>query len=463
MAEHMNTDSRLEAFLDRPYKSLWTLAIPIMVGMSIQNLYSVVDIFFIGRLGGDAIAAVAFNMPLFFLMMGLSFGLGAGVTSAIARYIGANDKVRADNTAEHAVMMALVISVTLMSLGLVYGPDLLRILGAPTHILPQSWSYLKVMCLGAPFMIFAMFFRSILAGEGDMKLPMLVAGLGTVMNIILDPIFIFGLGPIPRMEVQGAAIATALSMMLVFIVYVYLLFIKEHAYVRFRMKDFSPSLVILKEIIRVGLPASMSMFIMSIGQLVFNKILVNYSSDVVAAYQVGNRIEMFMFLPIFGIATALTTMVGMFYGASEFQKLKEIIRYGVSRSFLLTSMLSAVLYLMTPSLVSIFSDEQFILNIATVFLRYMCFIFPLVSIGICTGRIMQGFGKGLPMLVITTVRVLIVAAPLAIFFSTVLDKPVHWNWFAIMISTSVSCTISVVWLWHLFNRQVKPNLVMEAI
>lgn len=463
MAEHLNNDSRLKAFLDHPYKSLWSLAVPIMVGMSIQNLYSVVDIFFIGKLGGDAIAAVAFNMPLFFLVMGLSFGLGAGVTSAIARYIGAHNKVSADNTAEHAVMMALIISLSLATLGLVFGMDLLRLLGAPAHILPQSWSYLKVMCLGAPFLVFAIFFRSILTGEGDTKLPLQVAGFGTVLNIILDPIFIFGFGPVPRMEVQGAAIATALSMLLVVIVYVYLLFIKEHAYVRFRMKDFSPSLEILREIIRVGLPASMSMFIMAVGQLVFNKILVNYSSDVVAAYQVGSRIEMFMFLPIFGIATALTTMVGMFYGAGEFQQLKVIVRYGVSRSFFLTSFISAVLFMVAPSLVSIFSNEQFIQHISTEFLRYMCFIFPLVSIGICIGRIMQGFGMGFPMLVITLVRVLIVAAPLAIFFSIILDKPVHWNWIAQMISTGVSCTISVIWMRSIFKKQVKPKLALEAI
>ena len=278
-----NNGSRLESFLENPSKGLWTLAIPIMAGMGIHTLYTIVDMIFIGRLGGDAIAAVAFNMPLFFLVLGLSFGVGSGVTASIARFIGARDKVSADNTAEHAVALGLIISIILTTLGLIYGPDLLQRLGATEAVLPLSWDYLKISLFGLPFMIFSTFFRSILSGEGDMKLPMMVAGLGTILNIILDPIFIFTLG----FGVGGAAMASAISQAIVFCIFVYMLFVKEHAYVRFRMRDFSPSMFIIRDIIRVGFPASMSMIIMAFGQLVFNRILVHFSTDAVAAYQVG--------------------------------------------------------------------------------------------------------------------------------------------------------------------------------
>ena len=144
--------------------------------------------------------------------------------------------------------------------------------------------YLSVIVLGLPFMVFSGFFRSILAGEGDMKFPMMVAGLGTILNIILDPIFIFTLEDYGNfgfgMGVKGAAMATVVSQLVVFIIFIYMLFVKEHAYITFNLKDFLPSKSILWDIVKVGVPASLSMIIMALGQGVFNKILILYSSPV---------------------------------------------------------------------------------------------------------------------------------------------------------------------------------------
>jgi putative MATE family efflux protein len=419
--------------------------------MGIHTLYTIVDMIFIGRLGGDAIAAVAFNMPLFFLVLGLSFGVGSGVTASIARFIGAKDKVSADNTAEHAVALGLIISIILTTLGLIYGEDLLRRLGATKSVLPVSWSYLKISLIGLPFMVFSTFFRSILSGEGDMKLPMAVAGLGTIINIILDPIFIFTL----EFGVGGAAMASAISQLIVFLIFVYMLFIKEHAYIKFRMRDFSPSMFIVKDIIRVGFPASMSMIIMAFGQLVFNRILVRFSTDAVAAYQVGGRMDMVIFLPIMAIASALTTIVGMFYGAKEFEKIKFIAKYGIICAIMVTSILSILLYIFAPFVVKSFTQEVDIQSIAVTYIRTICLIYPLIAFGMSVGRILQGLGKGLPMLVITSIRILGVSAPLALFFTMVLNKPIEWVWYAMIISTIVSILISLIWLKTTFKNLIK--------
>jgi putative MATE family efflux protein len=446
-----NKTSRLDGFIDNPSKALWTLAFPIMAGMGIHTLYTIVDMIFIGRLGGDAIAAVAFNMPLFFLVLGLSFGVGSGVTASIARFIGAKDKVNADNTAEHAVALGLIISTILTTLGLIYGEDLLQRLGATESVLPLSWDYLKVSLIGLPFMVFSTFFRSILSGEGDMKLPMAVAGLGTILNIILDPIFIFTLG----YGVGGAAMASAISQLIVFLIFVYMLFVKEHAYIRFRMRDFSPSIFIIKDIIRVGLPASMSMIIMAFGQLVFNRILVRFSTDAVAAYQVGGRMDMVIFLPIMAIASALTTLVGMFFGAKEIEKIKFIAKYGIIRSMMVTGVLSIILYIFSPLIVKIFTLDVGIQSIAVTYLRFICLIYPLIAIGMTVGRILQGLGKGLPILVITSIRILALSAPLALYFTMVLNKSIEWVWYAMIISTIVSVAISLIWLKSAFKDLVR--------
>ena len=456
MNNQSSSESRLESFLENPSKALWTLAIPIMFGMGIHTLYNLVDMIFIGRLGGDAITGVAFNMPVFFLMLGLTMGLGSGVTASVARFIGQKNKPNADNSAEHAIALAAVISIVFTTLGLVFGKDILIILGAEDKILDLAWEYLSVIVTGLPFMVFSGFFRSILAGEGDMKFPMLVAGLGTILNIILDPIFIFdlnnyggfGLG----MGVKGAALATVISQLIVFIIFIYMLFVKEHAYITFNLKDFSPSKTILWDIIKVGLPASLSMIIMAIGQGVFNKILIHYSSQTVAAYQVAGRLDMLIFLPIFAIAGSMTTLVGMFYGAKEIVALNRIIKYGIISSFLITLVSSTFVYFFAHTFSSWFTKDQEIIDVSVGFLRLLCLIYPLVAIAITSGRVMQGLGKGIPVLIITIVRVLGVSAPLALYFSFVLHKPVEWNWYAMMIAAGIAFLIALSWVRLELNK-----------
>lgn len=446
-----NTDQRntpLQSFIENPSKSMWNLAIPIMVGMGIQTLYTIIDMIFIGQLGGNAIAAVAFNMPIFFFVMGLSFGLGNGVTASIARFIGANDKVNADNSAEHAVVMALLISAILTSLGLIYGEQILIFMGCTQDVLPQAWSYLKVSCYGISFGVFSGFFRSILAGEGEMKLPMIIAGLGTVLNTILDPIFIFYLD----YGVTGAAWATTISQIIVWCIFVYMLFIKHHTYIKFKLKDFSLSTYIIVDIIKVGIPVSMSMVIMAIGQLVFNRLLVNYSTNAVAAYQIGGRIDMLVFLPIFGIASALTTIVGMFYGANEINKIRIISWYGIKSSLIITSICSAILYIFAPIVISIFTADSIIQKISIDYLRIISLLFPFISIGLTIGRILQGLGQGMPSLIITTIRVIGVAGPLAYYFTFIQNRPVEWIWYSMFISGIFATIISIAWVTNTFRK-----------
>lgn len=443
-------ESRLKSFSEKPKKALWTLAIPILAGMAIQTIYTIVDMIYIGRLSGEAIAAVAFNMPLLFFVLGLSMGLGSGVTASIARFIGANDKINADNSAEHALMMAAFISVIMVVVGLLFGKQMLLILGATPEIINLSWSYLRVISFGLFFMVFSGFFRSILSGEGDMKTPMAISAIGTVLNIILDPIFIFALG----YGVAGAAIATVISQAIVFTIFIYMFMVKEHTYVTFKMRDFSFSKFIIFDIIKVGVPASMAMIIMSIGQAVFNKILVSYSAFSVAAFQVGSRIDVVIFLPIMAIATALTTLVGMFYGAKDFENVKLIIKYGMLRSILITTIGSTIIFILAPYIVKGFTNEIEIQRIAISYLRLIVFIYPLVSFAMTSGRVMQGLGMGLPMLVTSTIRVLGVSVPLALIFNYVFHKPIEWMWYAMMASTIIAAITAAIWFKYALRKRM---------
>jgi Na+-driven multidrug efflux pump len=231
-----------------------------------------------------------------------------------------------------------------------------------------------------------------------------------------------------------------------------MLFFKKHSYITFNLKDFSLSGKILSDIVKVGFPASVSMVVMAVGQLFINKILVHFSTNTVAAYQIGGRLDMIVFMPILSIAVGMTTLVGMFYGAKDPEKVRWIIQYGIKRSFMLTSLLSVMIYIFAPWIVSVFSKDLFITETAVRYIRLMSFIYPLVSIGLTSGRILQGFGMGFPMLVITMVRILIVAVPLAWVFVFIYHKPVEWVWYSMLLSAVISTTISICWLKYAFGR-----------
>ena len=444
-------ESRLQDFLDKPERALWSIALPVMAGMAIQTMYSIVDMLFIGQLGGDSITAVAFNMPLYFFVMGITFGVGTGVTSSISRAIGAKDKNKANNAAEHGLLLALFLGLSLTAFGLLIGKKVLSGLGTPDEMLDESWSYLKVTCYGMTFIVFAIVFRSILAGEGDMKFPVMVAVIGTILNLILDPIFIFnldkyggfGLG----MGVEGAALASVVSQTIVFTIFVYMLFWKDHAYISFDLRNFNFSTNLMKEILWVGIPSSISMIIMSFGQGVFNYILIDgYGPDAVAAYTISGRLDMLLFLPIMGIATGLVTTVGMFTGAKRIDKVKAIIIYGISRAFVIVAIASAIVFAAAPYIMGLFTDDKAIEEIGIGALRTLCFAYPFVGIAMPCGRIMQGLGRGFPVLVITALRVLLISAPLGYYFANN-DYDIVWIWYSIAISIGVSAIVGPIWVW----------------
>lgn len=423
---------------------MWTLTVPVMIGMIVQTVYSIADMIFVGRISPEAIAALAFNVPLVFFSIGITFGLGSGVTALIARFIGAEDKAQAENTAEHGILMGVVIGILFTILGVAFGDQILAAIGCPPELLADATGYFKVTAYGFIFTISAVFLRSIFTGEGDTRSPMFFQAIGTVINIILDPLFIFTFD----MGVKGAALATVLSQTFVALGLVYLMIIRKRSYLQFHFRQFRFSPDITKEVLRIGVPASLSMIIMSSGSALFNFILVHFSPTAVAGYQVGGRLDQLYFLPIMSIAGGLVTLVGMFYGAKRMDLITDIIKYGMSRAVLIGIVSGIIFYIIAPWVFPIFSPDKEIQRIATHYIRVMAFFYPLISIGMTSGRSMQGLGSGLPQLIITSIRVAIVSGPLAYVFVFLMDKPIEWVWYSFGISIVCAATTSLTWLRH---------------
>tara|TARA_A100001015_G_scaffold51012_1_gene56153 strand:+ start:3882 stop:5234 length:1353 start_codon:yes stop_codon:yes gene_type:complete len=445
-----NKNSKLDDFINNPNKSLWDLAIPMMFGMMVQTIYSLVDMIFVGMVGSNSLTALAFNLPILFFGMGLVFGLGSGVTAVIAQYIGSNDLEKANNSAQQSIYMGLIIGFILTFVGLVFGKEILKFLGTPLNILPLAWNYFRIIVSAYVFIVMSIFFRSIFSGEGDMKTPMIVGGFGTILNIILDPIFIFYF----NMGVEGAALATVVSQIFVSLIFTYLLLIKKYSFIKISLSLYKFSFKILLKIIKIGLPASFSMIIMSVGGASFNRILVEFSSDAVAAFQIGIRLDHVFLIPAISISTSVVTLVGMFYGAKKFNLVKQITFYAIRSTVLIGIIIGFLFFVFSDNIVSVFSDNINIQKISSQYLRYFVFGYPFVAISMISGRAMQGLGKGIPMLILTLLRVLVISLAFSFFFVFFLNKSIEWVWISQVISVIFSSFIAWLWLKYVFKKKI---------
>ena len=443
----MQKESRLNAFIENPYKSMWTMAMPIIAGMMVQTLFNVVDIMFIGWLGADEVTAVAFVSPLFFIIIGLGVGIGTGATATIAQYIGQKDKLNAERTASQTILIGFLSTIVLTVLGVIYGKGLLSILGAEGEILSIAYSYLRILTFGLGLVIFSLFFRAILAGEGETKIPMIIGLIGTVLNLILDPILIFTF----EYGVRGAAYATVISQIVMVVSYLFIIFVKKSTFISFNIRKFAFNNHIVAKIFQIGIPSSLSMLIISFGQVVMNKILINYSTEAVAAYQIVSRLDMLLFMPILGIAISLTTIVGMFYGAKEFDKLLSVVYYGINRAVIITTVSVIIFFLLAKNILPIFSSNSLVIDIGVTYLKIIILAYPAVGISVICSRVCQALGEGVPLLVTTVTRVIILTAPLSYYFYYI-GKPLEWVWYSQVFAILVAAIISFCWMRFYFKK-----------
>jgi putative MATE family efflux protein len=385
--------------------------------------------------------------PLFFIIIGLGVGIGTGTTATIAQYIGQKDKENAEKTASQTILIGFLSTIFLTVLGVIYGEGLLSILGAEGEILSIAYSYLRILTFGLGLVIFSMFFRAILAGEGETKIPMIIGLIGTVLNLILDPILIFTFD----YGVRGAAFATIISQIAMVASYLFIIFVKKSTYISFNIRNLSLDNYIISKIFQIGIPSSLSMLIISFGQVVMNKILVNYSTEAVAAYQIVSRLDMLLFMPILGIAISLTTIVGMFYGAKEYKKLLSVVYYGINRAVIITTISVILFFMLAKNILPIFSSNLMVVDIGVTYLKVIILAYPAVGISVICSRVCQALGQGVPLLITTTTRVLILTAPLSYYFYYI-GKPLEWVWYSQVFAILIAAIISYAWMKFYFKK-----------
>ena len=257
----MNQDSKLSEFIENPNRSLWKLAIPMTLGLFMNSIYILVDTYFIGNIpniGTNAISALGYVMPFYFVIMGITFGLSSGTTAVIAQYIGQKDKEKANETAHNSLLIAVSISIINILFVFFLGKKALMLQCMAPEVLDLAVQYFYVMGYGSIFLVFGIFLRAILIGEGESVAPVIALGTGTILNIILDPIFIYYLD----WKIEGAAYATLVSQIIVICIFLYFFIIKQTTYIKLIFKKIKVNFLIWRKIFSIGFPSSISLLLM---------------------------------------------------------------------------------------------------------------------------------------------------------------------------------------------------------
>ncbi len=400
-----DVDQRISLVTGDPKHAIRMLSVPMMISMLLIMAYNLADSIWVAGLGPEALAALGFTTPIFMIVIGLGNGLGAGATSLIARCIGANNKKKADNAAIHSVILALLVSGFLTIMVLIFLSNILTAMGAGNTV-GLAMQYGQIVFGGLVFLIFSSVASGILRAEGDVKRPMYAMAATAILNIILDPIFIYYFG----WGIAGAAWATVLSASISCVLMIYWMLFKD-TYISFSRDDFKANWGVAKDILMVGLPASAESFVMSFLGMVLNLILViSGGAAAVAVYTAGWRVVMMvMILPI-GIGTAAITVAGAAFGAKNYNNLKITLNYAAKLGFGIAIAIGLLLYVFSGYIATIFAYSPQTADLApsiAAFLQVMFLFYIPVPLGITASAVFQGVGKGVTSLILTVLRELV--------------------------------------------------------
>jgi len=437
-------ESRVSEFIDNPRKAVWKLSLPVMMGMAVYTFYNLTDMFFVGQLGGDALAALTFNMPVVFLAIGIIFGLGTGATSAIARHLGAGNKQAAEDAARQTLVIGLGFAVVLTVVALTLKREIMRWLGASIEISELAIQYFEIAVPGFLFVVLNVCFRSIMTGEGNTRTPVTFQAVGTLLNVVLDPVLIFSAG----LGIAGAAWATVISQITVLVIFCVYIFVRKGSYLNLGSGKFTITRSTSKNILRVGMPSSAAMMMMSLGSMFFNRIVSMFGSDAVAGFGIGGRIDSIYFMPTFALATSQVTLAGMFLGAKRVDLVREILRYTILRAQLIAIVCGVCFYLFAPELCSIFSEDERIQQVSTSYVRTIVFAFPFVTVGIISSRVFLGLGSGIPGMLLTAMRVVLISVPSAYVMTRFMGMELQAVWWAMVSAGVVTSVVSYIWISH---------------
>ena len=431
-------------------KLLITMSLPMMISMVVQALYNIVDSVFVSRVSEDALTAVSMAFPLQSLCIALGAGMGVGVNALLSKSLGAKDNDMVNKSALNGLFMTFVSYLVLLVIGIFAVKPFYMIQTDSADIIQYGTDYLSVICCFSFGMFFQFTFERLLQSTGRTFQTMITQTVGAVTNIILDPIFIFGLLGVPAFGVKGAAIATVIGQIIAAVLAL-IMNIKVNTDIDFSLKGFKPDIKIIGMIYKVGLPSIIMQSIGSVMVFCLNKILIVFSSTAVAVFGVYFKLQSFVFMPVFGLNNGLIPIMAYNYGAKKKDRMIKTIKCGLLIAFSIMSVGMVVFELFPDAILALFEASENMLAMGKVALRTIAIHFPIAAICIVLGSAFQALGNAVYSMFVSIARQLVVLIPVAYALSKLGN--VNYVWWCFPIAEIMSLTITVIFFIKL-KREV---------
>jgi len=414
--EHKN---RVDVFNRGIFSSLFLLSWPIVISNLMQTLYNAVDAYFLGKLGKIEFSAPTIVWPLIFVFISLSIGFTQAGVTLVAQYTGAKNEFNAKKAAGQVLLISTILGIVLSIVGIIISRPIISLIAGQESIevVDYAVSYFNLIMIGLPFAFIFNSASSILRGWGDSKFTLNIMFISTVLNIILDPVLIFGLLGLPKMGVNGAAVATTIARVVAAIISINHLFTGKRGF-KITLKCLKPDLFLIKRVFKIGLPGSISMTFTSLGFVVIMRFVSSFGPTVVSAYGVGNRIINFITMISFGIGNSVTTMIGQFLGAKDIKNAEKTVKIAFITNFAIIFSLSLLTFFFGGHLTKFFINDPEVIQVGYLFFRYVSFSLPFfTSMAVFTNTLI-GAGRTDLSMIVDIMRLWGIRVPLIWLFSS---------------------------------------------
>lgn len=424
------------------FNSLLNLAVPIIFANILQTAYQLIDTFWLGRLGANAVAAVSLSFPLLFLILSLGSGMTLAGTVLVAQSFGAGNRKMVDFNSSQTLALIFFISVGLAVIGYFTAGPLMHFIGAGPEILQDSTEYFQISSFGFVFLFIFFAFQSLMRGIGNVMLPVYIVLFTVFLNLILDPLFIYGWGPIPAQGVAGAAVASIITQAISAGIGFWILWKGKHG-IKIRFSSMRLEMETVKKIINLGFPASVEQATRALGMTMMIILVTGFGSEIVAAYGIGARILSFIIVPALGLGIATTSLVGQNIGALKIKRAEKVANLSSKIAFFGLTAMGVIMFVFAEVLVGFFiPDNPQVIEDGALFIKIMALSFGFLGVQQVLNGVFNGAGFTKASMFISILSLWIVRFPLAFFLSEHTSLSFEGIWWAFPISNFIAAIVA---------------------
>lgn len=426
-------------------RSMLMISIPIILGNILQSAYQITDTFWVGRLSAEAVAAVSLSFPISFLFISIGGGLPMAGAVFAAQYKGRGDMSAVNHVAAQTLILIMGIAIVLSGLGFVLAEPIMKFMGAAPNVLPDAVLFSQYTYIGYIFVFMYIAFESLMRGLGEVRIPMFIVLVTVILNFGLDPLFIFGYGPIPAMGVAGAAMATLCTQAVASIIGMAVLLSGKYG-IHLRLREMRPDLTFIKKAFKIGFPASLEQSTRSLGMTVMTLLAASFGTEVVAAYGIGIRLLIVVIIPALGLSIATSTFVGQNIGAGRTDRAERATHIGAAVAFVVLSIIGVLLFFFARPLTVFFVPEGgAAIELSVLFTKIVSLTFGSIGVQMVLNGTFRGAGLTTTAMTITMISQWVIQFPLAYILSKHTSLGYEGIWWSFMASNIISLAISILW------------------